>query len=212
MIIDPKFPYRQQMIEDNFDPKFIISEELKNKTREFAQACAPTNQNKLASRGQRDMGRILFQIQAGKIGEQAIHDKLLAYLTGLTQPDYAIYTAKQKNWNPDLTDATVKPIITVGCKSQEFSQGQEFGESWVCEFRADAKYDQDRGIFSEEAKQPGHFLCCATVNLPKKWVELKALIAISTLHEKKLFEAMVKKSLQNNKLAIYMESIEKAFA
>lgn len=211
MIIDPKFLYRDQMIKDNFDPKFIISDDLKKKTLQFAQACAPTNQNKLANRGQRDMGRILSQIEAGKMGEQAIHDKLVVYLTELTQPDYAIYSAKQKNWNPDLTDASVNPIITIGCKSQEYGQGLLFGESWVCEYRADAKYDRDRGIFSEEAKRPGHFICFATVNMSKKWVELRALIAISTLHEKKLFEAMVKKSLQNNKLAIYMESIERTF-
>lgn len=211
MIIDLKFPFAEQMLKENFDSKYIISEELFNKTLEFAKDSAPTSQNKYAARGQNDIVRITSQIQAGKIGEQAIHDKLIIYLTGLSEPDYEIYHGKQKNWNPDLSDITIDPPITIGSKAQEYQQSLLFGESWVCEYRQDAKFDRDTGIFSEEAKKPGHFICCSLVNVPKRWVQLKAIIAISTLHEKKLFEPMVKKNLQSNKLAIYMDSIEKAF-
>jgi hypothetical protein len=212
MIIDPKFPFAEQMIKDNFDPKYIISEDLYKKTSDFAKASAPTSQNKYAARGQNDVVRIMSQIQAGKIGEQAIHGKFITYLTNLSEPDYEIYGAKQKNWNPDLSDTTADPIITIGSKAQEYQQSLLFGESWVCEYRENAKFDRDTGIFSEEAKKPGHFICCTLINVPKRWVELKAIVAISTLHEKRLFEPMVKKNLQSNKLAIYMESIERVFA
>jgi hypothetical protein len=211
MIIDPKFPCRDQMIKDNFDPKFVITQPIIAKALIFAQSCYLTNQSKYARRGQSSPERVQTQIKMSKIAEEASWGKIVPYLPNLSKPDYIIYPAKQKNWKPDLIDDGTDSVITIGCKSQECEVGFHHGVSWIFEYRAGKNYDCDQEIFGKDAQRLGNFICCSSINFPKRLVELKAIVAVSTLHDKKLFGLPKVESLRDNKLAVYLDDLERIF-
>jgi hypothetical protein len=209
MIIDPKFPFRSRMIENNFDPTFTFTKELVLRAYDFGREQYRTSKDRFEKRGQRASTNIIEQCQTSKVVEEANYAQLISYLPNLSSPDWNIYEDKNKNWDPDLSDKTLDPAIKIGIKSQRVEIGDKFGVSWIFEFRAGKNYDVDRGVFGEEAKKPGHFICFNSIDMMGKRGELKAIVAVSTLHELKLFEAVKIESLQNNKVAVYLDSLVK---
>lgn len=212
MIIDPKFPLRAQMLADNFQSKFTFDKALVLRAYDFGREQAGTSQDAYARRGQTNVHNIIEQIQTGKIVEEMNHVQLSKYFTALSKPDWNIYKSKDKNWDPDLSDTTTDPITKIGIKSQRSEIGKVYGISWVFEFRAGKKYDTDKGVFGDDAKKPGHFVCFNTIDVLGKCGELQAIIATPTLHELNLFEAMKKQTLQGNKLAVYLDTLIKKVA
>jgi hypothetical protein len=209
MIIDPKFPFRARMVEGGFDPKFTFSKELVLRAYDFGREQYRTSKDRFEKRGQRASTNIIEQCQTSKVVEEANYDKLVSYLPNLSKPDWNIYEDKDKNWDPDLADKSTDPVTKIGIKSQRVEVGDRLGISWIFEFRAGKNYDVDRGVFGEEAKKPGHFICFNSIDMMGKRGELQAIIAVSTLHALNLFEAVKIESLQNNKVAVYLESLKK---
>lgn len=202
-IIDPKCSNYLQM--RTIDPFYKITPELSDKARKFAEECAKTNHDRYARRGQGNLAAIVEQIATGKIVEQAVYDRLVPFFPNLTPPDWEIYDGTKKNWDHDLHDDVLG--INIGCKSQMLKRATKYGASWIFQNRENAKYDKDVGVFGEEAKQDGNFICFASID--DHYVYLQALIATSTLHEHNLFKEPVKQDLKNNKKAVYLEDIER---
>lgn len=209
MIIDPKFPARAKMLEDSIDSVFTFDLDFVQRAYKFACDCAATNKDKYARRGQMDLPNIIDQIRTGKIVEQMTYDKLVKYYPNLSQPDWNIYDRKSKNWDPDLSDPTTDPITKVGVKSQRVNVGENLGVSWIFEFRAGKNYDVDMGVFGPDAKKPGHYIAFSSIDVMKRRGEMHALLAVSTLHELNLFEAPKVERLRDNKVAVYLATIEK---
>lgn len=209
MIIDSKFPVRAQIIKDNLDSTFTFNKELVLRAYDFGREQARTSKDAYARRGRSNILNIIEQCQTSKIVEEMNYAQLAKYFHDLSTPDWNIYEAKDKNWDPDLTDKATDPITKIGIKSQRLEIGKVHGVSWVFEFSANKNYNTDRGVFGEEAKKPGHFICFNSIDVLGRRGELHAIIAVSTLHELKLFEAMKKQELQSNKLAVYLESLKK---
>lgn len=207
MIIDPKFPARAQMLQDGFDSVFTFSLDFAQEAYKFACDCAATNKDKYARRGQTNLVNIIDQIRTGKIVEQMTYDKLSAYFPNLSKPDWAIYDSKSKNWDPDLSDKTTNPITQIGVKSQRANVGESLGISWIFEFRAGKNYDVDTGVFGTEAKKPGHYIAFSSIDVVKKQGEIHAIVAVSTLHELNLFQAPKIERLRDNKVAVYLDTL-----
>jgi hypothetical protein len=208
VVFDPKFPYGAQMIADNFNPVFTFSSDLAMRAYQFGCDCYKTNKDKYAARGQNNPSNIIDQIRTGKMVEEMNYEQFNEYYSNLSKPDWNIYPAGQKNWDADLTDLTTTPITKLGAKSQRVSVGSELGISWIFEFRAGKKYDVDRGVFGDEAKKPGHFMLFSSIDVPNKRGELHAVIAVSTLHDLKLFEQTAIEKLRDNKVAVYLKTLQ----
>lgn len=187
------------------DTKFLISDEIYKKCSEFAINSMGTSVDKYANRNQYDVAKISNDIRNGKIAEECVWQKLKEVYPELSAPDYAIYTRKDKSWDPDLKDASTPLRIAV--KSQEIKSEIAFGRSWVFQFGNGKKFDCDTGIFGKP--DPIHYVSFVSLNIPKRSGELRALVKVQWLHDKKLFKEMKKQSLQGNKLAVYYDDLEK---
>jgi hypothetical protein len=90
---------------------------------------------------------------------------------------------------------------------EEIKSEIAFGRSWVFQFGNGNKFDCDTGIFGKP--DTSHYVSFVSLNVPKRTGELRALVKVQWLHDKKLFKAMKKQSLQGNKVAVYYEDLEK---
>lgn len=215
MIVDPAFPLLDKLAEDiskgNFKSEYSFTKELLLQAYKFGYDQYQTSKEKRDARGQTDPTRNIRQNQGSKITEEMNYTQLSPYLSGLSKPDWVIYDKKNKNWDHDLADKTTDPVVNLAVKSQETSMNTlyDYPISWVFEYRAGSKYDTDKGIFSEEAQQPGHFVLFNSIDLENKRGELKAIISVAALHKLKLFEPMKKADLQSNKVAVYLGTLAK---
>lgn len=187
------------------DPKFTISEDIYNRCTQFAKSSVSTNSGKYARRNQFDVEKIVKDIRNGKIGEEAVYQIFSPSLTELSKPDHQIYAKKDKNWSADLHDD--KSGVRLAVKSQDYESARDFGESWVFQYGNGGKYDCDTGVFKDT--DPNHYVVFVALNTPKKTGQIRAVVKISWLHDKKLFKEMKKQSLRGNKVAVYYEDLEK---
>lgn len=188
------------------DPKFVISQEVFDKCVQFGTASAHTSTDKYARRNQSDPYKIAKDIRNGKIAEEMVYQKVSDEYPELSKPDFNIYDKKNKSWDPDLKDTESKLRIAV--KSQDIESALHFGESWVFQFGNGGKYDCDTGIFGKEI-DPNHYVSFVLLNVAKRVGSLRAIVKVQWLHDKKLFKAMQKQSLQGNKVAVYYEDLIK---
>lgn len=208
MIVDPLFPFCDKLLEDKFNPQFIITDEILAKTKKFAEDLYPTVKDRYARRGQYDKALIIHQIQYGKVAEEMAYQLLLPYYPNLTPPDYTILKGKDKNWDSDMIDKSTDPVTKIGVKSYDI--GGKFPPSWIYEYRDNQKYDTDRGVFSEEASKPGHYQVLCGVDLANKVAVLQGIVAVCSLHKYNLFQLTLKAS--DNKLAVYQKQLVKVKA
>lgn len=188
-----------------FDPKFILTEEMIEKCSEFAKNSVGSSADKYARRNQFNIDKIMYDIKVGKLGEEGVYQKISQLYPDLSKPDYKIYDKKDKSWDSDLSD----PIkhIKVGVKTQDIKSEVSYGRSWVFQYRAGKNYDSDTGIFKNS--DTNNFVCFVSVNLPKRVGEIRGIVKVQWLHEQNLFKPMKLKNLQNNKVAVYYEDLEK---
>lgn len=184
--------------------QFNISPEIFEKCSNFAKASVDSSSDKYARRNQFNLEKIIQDIRNGKIGEEGVHSLLLEKLPNLNCPDHNIYEKFNKSWDPDLKDE--KSNINIAVKSQNISSAIEFGESWVFQFNEGKNYDCDTGIFKEIDDK--HYVAFVALNVPKRKGEIKAIVKVQWLHDKKLFKAMQKQNLRGNKLAVYFDDLE----
>jgi hypothetical protein len=184
--------------------QFNISPEIFEKCSNFAKASVDSSSDKYARRNQFNVEKIIQDIRNGKIGEEGVHSLLLEKLPNLNSPDHNIYDKFNKSWDPDLKDE--KSNISIAVKSQNISSAIEFGESWVFQFNEGKNYDCDNGIFKEIDDK--HYVAFVALNVPKRKGEIKAIVKVQWLHDKKLFKAMQKQNLRGNKVAVYFDDLE----
>lgn len=187
------------------NPKFEITKEILDSCSKFADDSVSTSADKYARRGQMNVSKIRNDIRNGKIGEEGAWIKVSELYPNLSRPDYLIYDKKEKSWDPDLKD--IESGIRVAVKSQDINSALDFGESWVFQYRPNKNYDCDNGIF--ECVDDEHYVAFVSLNVPKRFGTIKAIVKVKWLLENNLFKNMKKASLQNNKLAVYYEDLEK---
>lgn len=188
------------------DPKFIIKPEILDRCFDFADASVNTSTDKYARRGQSNPLKIRDDIRNGKIGEEGVWEKVSVLYPNLSKPDLNVYDKKEKNWDPDLTDSESK--IRVAVKTQDYQSELDFTRSWVFQFGNGGKFDCDTGIFGKELDSK-HYVCFVSINVPKRSGELRALVKVQWLHDKKLFKEMKNPNLRGNKVAVYYADLEK---
>jgi hypothetical protein len=187
------------------NPQFIISPEMLNKCAEFAQASIDTNANRYAHRNQFNVSKIKDDIRNGKVSEFGVYEVLSQALPDLTLPDCQVYAKKDKSWDPDLKSPSSE--IRLAVKSQDINSEINYGRSWVFQYNQNKNYDCDTGIFGKKL-DPNYYVCFVSLNVPKRTGELRAVVRVQWLHEKKLFKPMKKLNLQGNKLAVYYSDLE----
>jgi len=165
---------------------------------------APTSTDKYARRNQNDPIKIAKDIRNGKIAEEMVYAKVVESYPNLTKPDFNIYSKKDKSWDPDLRD--LDSNLRIAVKSQEIESALHYGESWVFQFGNGGKYDCDTGIFGKDI-DPNHYVSFVLLNVAKKLGSLRGIVQVQWLHDKNLFKAMQKKTLQGNKVAVYYEDL-----
>lgn len=187
-----------------YDAQFILTPEIISKCEQFAQASAPTNMSALNRRGQSNPAAIVRQIKTGKSGEVCVHEMIAKDHPNLSAPDFNIYEKKNKSWSPDLQDAV--DGFRLGVKSQEMESALQYYESWVFQFNDGKKFDCDTEIFGKDI-DPNHYVTFVLVNTPKKVAQIRAIVKVQWLHDKKLFQPMAlqKFNTTNNKLAVYYD-------
>lgn len=185
------------------DYKFTISPEVFEKCEDFAKNSVSTNSDKYAKRNQFNVEKIKKDIRNGKIAEECVYEKLVNILPNLSKPDHQIYDKKNKSWSADLQDQNIK----VAVKSQDVESAIHFGESWVFQYSNNGKFDTDQEVFNK--KDDNHYVTFVSLNVPKRSGEIKAIVKINWLHDKKLFKEMKKPQLRNNKIAVYFNDLLK---
>jgi hypothetical protein len=190
-----------------YDSKLIISPEIAEKCEKFAIASAPTNMSALSRRGQTNPEAIKRQIKTGKIAEVLVHLEVSKNFPKMSEPDFGVYTKKEKSWDPDLKDT--ESGIRLAVKSQEVEQALQYYESWVFQFNAGKNYDCDKEIFGKDI-DPNQYVSFVLLNAPKKTGQIRAIVKVQWLHDKKLFQPMALKKFSetNNKLAVYYDHPE----
>jgi len=186
------------------DPKFIISEDINNKCLAFAKASVSSSSDKYARRQQFDVEKIMKDIKIGKIGEEGVYEKVSILYPELSKPDHQIYSKKDKSWSPDLIDS--ESGLHLAVKSQGIESALAFEDSWVFQYNDGKNYDCDKGVFKEVNDK--HYVAFTSINVPKRIGEIRAIVKIQWLHDKKLFKEMKKQSLRGNKVAVYMDDLE----
>ena len=189
------------------NPKFIINDEMLNKCKQFAKDSVGTSTDKYANRNQFNIYKIIDDITNGKLAEEAVWQKVSQIYPNLSKPDYNIYDKKQKSWDPDLKDPSI--LLSVAVKSQEIKSEIAYGRSWVFQYREGSRYDCDKGIFGQIDNNENRYVSFVTLNIPRRCGEIHAIVKVQWLHDNKLFKPMKKQSLQNNKIAVYFDDLEK---
>lgn len=188
------------------DPKFEITKDILDRCFTFANDSVGTSTDRYARRGQMNPLKIRDDIRNGKIGEEAVWEKVSKLYPNLSKPDLGVYSKKEKNWDPDLKDT--ESSLRIGVKTQDYQSELDFSRSWVFQFGNGGKFDCDTGIFGKELDS-NHYVCFVSVNVPKRIGELRALVKVQWLHDKKLFKEMKNPNLRGNKVAVYYEDLEK---
>lgn len=184
--------------------KYIISDDMYAKCEKFAQDSVLTSADKYARRNQSNIEKIKKDIRNGKIGEYGTHSVLLEKLPDLSEPDISIFDKSQKSWDPDLKSPSG---IIVAVKSQDIESAINYGDSWVFQYNNGANYDCDTGVFKEVDEN--HYVAFNSLNVPKRFGTIRAVVKIKWLHKNNLFKPMKVHQLRGNKVAVYLEDLEK---
>lgn len=148
------------------------------------------------SRNQFNSKKRLKDQVIGKLGEIAVYKYLFTNNKELSYPDFEIYTVKRKSWSPDLISSKNNFLI----KSQDINQAAKFSPSWMFQLG-------DKHVFKEFSEKD--LVCFVLVDLDKREAEIKAIIKLEELHNKKLFKEPKLDYLKNNKRAVYFEDLKK---
>lgn len=184
--------------------KYIITEDLYNKCQQFADNSVNTSLDKYARRNQHDIRKIKKDIRNGKIGEEGTYLLLSNKFSSLSPPDHNIYQKKDKSWSSDLKEESG---IQLAVKSQDIDSALAYGDSWVFQFNNGGTYDCDASVFKE--CNTLHYVAFNSLNVPKRYGVIRAVVKIEWLHSKNLFKEMKLPQLRGNKLAVYFDDLKK---
>jgi hypothetical protein len=171
----------------------VLTKEVAIKAWRFAKAVTPTTN--YSDSNQSTLNKIRQDHFVSKLGEEAVYAILSQYGT-TTQPDYKIYTAKQKSWEHDLQFEN----MGVAVKTQLRSSAIRYGLSWT--FQAGV---ERRDKILDDAEAWVFFVECDDTSKHKNLYELYVhppyQMKELTLGEPKL------EYLKGHKLVAYAETL-----
>lgn len=182
-----------------------IDEVIYDKCVKFATDSVGTSVDKYAKRKQFNPIKIQKDIKTGKLGEVLVYDALSESLKDLTYPDFNIYDKKDKSWDADLKAPSLG--LSLAVKTQDIESSIAYGDSWVFQFNMGKSYDCDSGIF--KVQDDNHYVAFVSLNSPRREGNIRAIVKVNWLHKNNLFKPMKLKHLQGNKVAVYLEDLEK---
>ena len=150
-----------------------IPPEVENKARQFAINC----RSKYSWRGQNNPEKIIQDITSGKVAEEMVYRSLISLYPDLTPPDYQVYSAAQKNYNPDLGNSQ----FFLAVKTQDLEAEKRYGRSWVFEIT-------DKEIFVN--KDPRLYVVLTSLDWGKNLFYIRGIVGIDFLHRENLFQPM----------------------
>lgn len=95
------------------------------KAKKFAVAVINTVDYRDSS--QSNKNKVALDHFISKIGEEAVFSVFSQFTTDITPPDYKIYEARRKSWDPDL----MVEQEALAVKTQTKSSAEKFGLSWT---------------------------------------------------------------------------------
>jgi hypothetical protein len=178
--------------------------EIKNKwikdAEIFGEGSISTNIGIYAKRNQGNIEKGKLDNRNGKIGEMVVHSYLLSTFPDLTEPDFAIYTSRNKSWAKDLYSETTNKKF--GVKSQTIESAKKYNESWVFQ-------NEDTGIHGKKDKSDDdNFIVFVLLDLKEKLGYIRAVVKVKWLHENGLFKPMKLAHLVSKK-AVYFDDLKK---
>ena len=188
----------------DLNSKIIISEEVFNKSKDFAEASVQSSLDKYSRRNQFDVEKIKQDIKVGRIGEEIVYQELKKHFPEISGPDYNVYEAIDKSWDPDLKDPNSN--IKFAVKTQDIRSDIEFGTSWVFQYNKNKNFDCDKEIFKEKNNS---FVCFVSLNSPKRFGMIRSIVRTSWIHDNNLFKDMKLSKLIGNKMAVYYDDLQK---
>lgn len=168
--------------------------------REFAEASIESRRQKIASRGQRRLQKILDDITYGTAAEFAVAAYLNARDVECTAPDLAVYAARQKSWAADLT-CMHGPIHVKSCADARY-------DSWVFQYAPqlpghERRYDCDPIIMEPH---DGEYLALTRIDPTTHTITLAYMIhQPDTLG---LYELPQVHQLRNSKRVLYPKTLD----
>lgn len=187
-----------------YNSNLIITPQILNECKKYSEAVVDTNISAYARRGQSNSKNNQKQAQNGKIAEVLVYNQLSVDFPDLTPPDFTIYDKKNKSWASD--SSSKKLAVELAIKSQDIEVKQMWGESWVFQYNDGKNYDCDMEIFGKDIN-PNLYAVFVSLNVPKRSAQIRAIVKVQWLHDKKLFQPMAleKYNSTNNKLAVYYD-------
>lgn len=94
---------------------------------DFAIRSHHTSKDEYARRNQTNAKTIIDQIATGKRAELAVYKFLTEHRIPCSYPDFHIYEAESKSFDPDLKAFNTK----IAVKAMSHTQAERFGTSWI---------------------------------------------------------------------------------
>lgn len=140
----------------------------------------------------------------GKLGEFAAYHYLKDKVSNLSFPDLKIYSVKEKSWDFDLKGEN----FNIHVKTQDLTQGEKFGVSWIFQFGDGKSRSYDKEIFDKISKD--QYVCFVSIDLENYTSYIRGFVSLEHLHAKKLFGLPKLEHLQRaNKMAVYLKDLER---
>ncbi len=156
--------------------------------------------------GQYDEEECRLQQKYGKYGELADYHYLNGKGIGATYPDFAIYSAKDKSFAPDMSIKSNALGYKIHSKSQLNTKTIEFGglypQSWSFQLK-------DNHIFKTFG--PQDLVIFNLVTMLRRYVDIQAVISVQDLHKYNLFSLPENSYLHATKRVILYDDLVKHF-
>ena len=154
-----------------------------------------------AQRGQTNPKRIKHQTAVGKMGELLATDWLREKGYNCSDPDFTIYTGRNKSWDSDMHILSSHGKFKVACKSQDEVSARRFGRSWIFQ-----KGGNGFGHTDPVIQQGESLSVFVSLNLEKETAEVMGPFRM--LDMRPLFKEPRVKKLRYTKVALYWEDMQ----
>lgn len=172
-----------------------------HKCRLYAENEFATVQKTRAQRGQTNPKRIKHQTAVGKMGELIACDRLREMGYNCSDPDFTIYTGRNKSWDSDMHILSSHGKFKVACKSQDEVSAKRYGRSWIFQ-----KGGQGYG-HTDPIIQKGESLSVfVSLNLAEQTAEVMGPFRMCDMRP--LFKEPRVKKLRYSKVALYWEDMQ----
>lgn len=167
----------------------------------YAENEFETVQKTRAQRGQTNPKRIKHQTAVGKMGELVAYDWLIQKGYNCSEPDFNIYSGRNKSWESDMYILSSHGKFKVACKAQDEVSARRFGRSWIFQKGGNGFGHTDPVIQSGESLS-----VFVSLNLEKETGEVMGPFRMQDMRP--LFKEPRVKRLRYSKVALYWEDMQ----